>query len=293
MSDVELPFDEGVNAENGSETWEQVDGETGVDATDDQFEDQPEEYDFIDTTELGGKHVKLTVDGEEVVVPLSKALDGYNAAAVSTKRFQEAAEKSRQAEEALRLQSAFSANPRLTVQILADQQGMTVEEFLGLSSRQQQAAIQEAEDDPYADPLELRLNEQAKRQEELERKLAQREADERLMQAVGGLKQRYNATDEQAQAVVMEAMNRRLDIDAFPMIYESLAFRAQQQAGAQRTAQQEAEVQRRKQAASSAGRTVSQGSGAVGATPAEPAARYGSLREAIAASIDEVEARAR
>lgn len=288
MPEEELPLEVGENAELGSEEL----GETGEAATED-FQEAIE-YDFLDPEEYGGKHVKLTVEGEEVVVPLSEALNGYNAASVSTKRFQEAAEKSRQAEEALRFNSAFAANPGLTIQVIAAQQGMTVEEFLGLTPKQQQAAINEAADeDQYMDPLERKFIEQQKRLDEQEKRWAQREADERLVQAVGGLKQRYNATDEQTQAVVLEAMNRQLGIEAFPMIFESLAFRAQQQAGAQQTAQQEAEAQRRRQAAASASRTVGTGQGVTGTTTQQPAEKFSSLREAINASIEEVETRSR
>lgn len=286
-----MPLEEGeIAGAEGSDNWEQLDGETGGEAPEGSFEEP--EYDFLDTTEYGSKHVKLTVDGEEVVVPLADALNGYNAASVSTKRFQEAAEKSRQAEEALRLQQAFVANPGLTIQVIAAQQGMSVEDFLGLTPRQQQAMVEDAEDE-YVDPLELQLRQLNQKFESQEERLAQREADERLQRAVGGLKATYGATDDQAKAVVLEAMNRQLSIEAFPMIFESMAYRAQQQAGAQQTAQQEAEAQRRREAAARAARTVSSGSRAPGVTTQSAAPTYGSLRDAITASLEEVESRTR
>jgi hypothetical protein len=276
-----VPEEFEVEAEIGSEEI----GETGIEAGSDESQVEPQ-YDFLNVDEIGDKHVTIKIDGEDVVVPLSEALQGYNRESVSTKRFQEASEIRKQAEDALRLQQAWQYNPGMTARILADQAGMSVEEYLGLTPAQQAAAA--PVEDEYTDPLERELAVERQARLELQQRFEQREADERLDRAVGGLKQQYGANDEQALAVVNEAMRLRLGIEYLPTIYEAMAFRAQQQAGAQLTAQQEAEVQRRRQAAANQAAVVGSGSGATGTTEAAPAERYGSIRDAANAAFEQL-----
>ncbi len=76
------------------------------------------------------------------------------------------------------------------------------------------------------------------------------------------------------------------------MIFESMAYQASQQATAQHTATQEAENLARQQAAARASQTVSSGGGVPNTSQTQPAATYSSIREAAAAAIDEVEAKA-
>lgn len=289
MSDIEMPLEEGVEAEIGSEEI----GETEVEAVSEDSFEEPS-YDFLDIDdEIGGKHVKVKVDGEELIVPLNEALQGFSRTQDYTRKTQEAADMRRQADEALRLQQAFQANPGLTVQVLASQAGVSVEDFLGMSPRQQQAAIDDSDGlDEYADPLERQLAEERQARLALEQKFESREADERLSHAVGGLKQQFGATDDQARAVVYQAMQMNLGIDSFPMIYQAMAYQAQQQATAQHTATQEADTQQRRQAARAASQVVSSGTGVPGTTTQQPAATFNSIREAAAAAIDEVESRA-
>lgn len=286
MSDVEMPL-EGVEAESGPEGF----GETDVEAVTEDFTEEPT-YDFLEVDEAtANKYVKVKIDGEEVSVPLNEALQGYSRESAATKRFQEASDMRKEAERAIRLQQAFQTDPGLTVQILAREAGVSVEQFLGMSSAQQQAAIDDA-NDQYVDPLERQIAEERQARLAIEERLEQRDADERLDRAVGGLKQQYNATDEQVRSVVQQAMRMQLGVEAFPMIYQAMAYQASQQVTAQQTAGQEAESLRRQEAARRAAAVVGTGSGAANTTTASPAATYGSIREAAAAAIDEVEARA-
>lgn len=283
--DEQVPFDEGVEAETGPEDV----GEASVEALPEDDAVEPS-YDYLDIDdELATKYVKIKVDGEELSVPLNEALQGYSRESAATKRFQEAAELRKQADEALRLQQALQADPGLTVQILARQAGVSVEEFLGMTPAQQRAAVEDA-DDEYMDPLERQIMEERQARLALEQRLEQREADERLARAVDGLKQQYNASDEQVRAVVGQAMNMGLGIEAFPMIFQAMAYQATQQATTQLTVEQEAERQRRQEAARRAASVVSSGSGAANTSQAEPAVTYSSIREAAAAAIDQIEA---
>jgi len=286
MSDVEMPL-EGVEAESGSEEI----GETDIEAVTEDITEEPT-YDFLEVDETtANKYVKVKVDGEEVSVPLNEALQGYSRESAATKRFQEASDMRKEAERAIRLQQAFQTDPGLTVQILAREAGVSVEEFLGMSPAQQQAAIDDA-NDQYVDPLERQIAEERQARLAIEERLAQRDADERLQRAVGGLKQQYSATDEQVRSVVQQAMQMQLGVEAFPMIFQAMAYQASQQVSAQQTAGQEAESLRRQEAARRAAAVVGTGSGAANTTTASPAATYSSIREAAAAAIDEVEARA-
>ena len=284
---METPLEEGVEAEISPDDI----GEADIEALP---EDEPVEpsYDYLEVDDdLANKYVKIKVDGEELSVPLNEALQGYSRESAATKRFQEASELRKQADEALRLQQAFQADPGLTVQILARQAGVSVEEFLGMTPAQQKAAVEDA-DDQYMDPLERQIMEERQARMALEQRLEQREADERLAQAVSGLKQQYSATDEQVRSVVGQAMQMGLGIESFPMIFQAMSYQASQQVSAQQTAGQEAERQRRQEAARRAATVVGTGSGAPETSRAEPAATYSSIREAAAAAIDQVEARA-
>lgn len=284
----EVPFDEGVEAETGPEEI----GEASVEALPEDETVEPS-YDYLDIDDdLANKYVKVKVDGEELSVPLNEALQGYSRESAATKRFQEAAELRKQADEALRLQQAFRADPGLTVQILARQAGVSVEEFLGMTPAQQRAAVEDADDEEYLDPLERQIREERQARLALEQRLEQREADERLARAVSGLKQQYNATDDQVRSVVEQAMNMGLGIEAFPMIFQAMAYQATQQATTQQTVEHEAERQRRQEAARRAASVVGTGGGVPDTTQAEPAVTYSSIREAAAAAIDQVEARA-
>lgn len=244
--------DEGAVAEAGP-------GDAGEAVAEASELDTEPEYDILELDdELAAKHVPIKQDGEIKYVPLREALDGYNASSVATQRFQEAAKIREQAEQALRLEQAFRANPGLTVQVLAQQAGMTVEEFVGLTPAQQQAAVEDggSEDDEYLDPLEREVRSLRSMIEAQQMEQQRREADSALQGAVSSLKQAYQASDDEVRQVVQTALQMNLGIEAFPMIYQSLAFQATQQAQAQHTAEQEAEEQRRRQAAAKANQIV-------------------------------------
>jgi len=276
---METPLETG-EAEIGSEGI----GETDVEAVSEDIIEEPS-YDFLEIDDdLANKYVRVKVDGEEIPVPLNEALQGYSRTADYTRKTQELADTSRNWQ-------ALQSNPGLVVQVLASQAGMSVEQYLGLTPQQQQAAVADQEDE-YLDPLEKMLHEERQARLALEQRIETREADERLASAVGGLKQQFGATDEQARAVVYQAMEMGLGIDSFPIIYQALAYQAQQQTTAQRTAAEQAETARRRQAAQAASQVVSSGSGVTGTTEAAPVGKYNSIREAAMAAIDEVESRA-
>jgi len=251
---------------------------------------EPEYLDIDDS--IANRHVKVKVDGEEISVPLSEALQGYQRQAAFTRHSQELAEQRRQAEDAIRLHEAMQYNPGLTIQVLASRAGMSVEQYLGLSPQQQAAAQAEAEPE-YDDPLERELANERRAREALEQRFVQREADEQLGRAVQGLQQQYGLNDDQVRAVVGQTMNMGLGIEMLPIVYQAMAFQAQHAAQQESAAQQAAAEAQRQAAAAQAAAVVGNGTGVNGGSPTPANPSYSSYREAIEAAYDEVEARHR
>ncbi len=288
MSDPSASFeapDEGGPAPSGQ-----------AEASPDQSEQPqaPAEPEYLDIDDsIANRHVKVKVDGEEISVPLSEALQGYQRQAAFTRHSQELAEQRRQHDDALRLHEAMQHNPGLTIQVLASRAGMSVEQYLGLTPQQQAQAQAEAQEPEYDDPLERELAHERRAREALEQRFAQREADEQLGRAVHGLQQQYGLNDEQVRAVVGQTMNMGLGIDHLPMVYQAMAFQAQHAAQQETVAQQQAAEAQRQAAAAQAAAVVGNGTGVNGGSPTPANPSYSSYRDAIAAAYDEVEARRR
>ena len=289
MSDPSASFeapDEGGPAPSGQ-----------AEASPDQSEQPqaPAEPEYLDIDDsIANRHVKVKVDGEEISVPLSEALQGYQRQAAFTRHSQELAEQRRQHEDALRLHEAMRQNPGLTMQVLASRAGLTVEQYLGLTPQQQQAVADGQDDlDQYDDPLERELVQERRAREALEQRFTQREADEQLGRAVHGLQQQYGLNDDQVRAVVGQTMNMGLGIEMLPMVYQAMAFQAQHAAQQETLAQQQAAEAQRQAAAAQAAAVVGNGTGVNGGSPTPANPSYSSYREAIAAAYDEVEARRR
>lgn len=287
MSDAPAPQGQAAEVDPGSA------GQVESPPTQPETPPPPAEPDYLEITDdLRSKHVRVKVDGEEISVPFDEALQGYQRQAAFTQHSQQLAEQRRQAEDALRLHQAMQTNPGLTVQVLAQHAGMSVEQYLGLSPQQRAVADQQQEPE-FDDPLERELYQERQAREALERRFTEREADEQLGRAVYGLQQQYGLNDEQVRAVVATAMQMNLGINYLPLVYQAMAFQGQQ--GAQQTAAQQkaAEDAQRQAAAANAAALIGNGTGVVGGGSAPVNAGYSSYREAIAAAYDEVEARRR
>lgn len=289
LSESQEPTTEVVDqAETGLATGE----EAGVEASqpiEAPVEPEPE-YEYFDPTEVGDKYVKVKVDGEEISVPLNEALQGYQRQADYTKKTQELAAQRQEAENALRLAQSLQANPGLTMQVLASQAGMTVEQFLNLTPAQQQQAAANAEPE-YSDPFERALAEERQARMALEERIAQREADEILHRAIGGLQQQLGATEEDVRNVVSQALQMGVGPEMFPMIYQAQQYQrslAVQQAQTQSQQQTAAAEQQRQAAARAAAQVVSSGSGAVGTAPASVAGQPMTAAEAAAAALEQL-----
>lgn len=278
---------------------EQVDSEAS-ETTDQSVEDgqqvepEPEPtYDYLEVEDPSVKYVKVTVDGEEVSVPLAEALQGYSRQADYTRKTQSLAEEREQLRYAQSLAQALQAAPGLTVQALAQQAGMSVEDYLGLSPRQQEQARKDNTDtDEYADPLERALAEERDARLRLEQRIEQQEADRILSQSIDGLKRQYSIGDDEAREVVGVALQNGYGPESFSMIYQSMAFqKLQAKAQAQREADEAKNQQRQQRQAAAAASTqrIGSGTGATGVTGTPASDGNMSMREAIEAAFEQFE----
>ena len=257
-------------------------GEAGGDVEPEAGEQPARQYVEIDDPD--NRYVRVKVDGEDVEVPYSEALKGYSRESDYTRKAQALAQQRQEAEFGLRLQQALEANPALTLQALAQQYGMTVAQV---------QAAQAAAEDEYADPLEREIANERQARQALEQRIAQREADEELERAVGGLRSQFNLNDDDLREVVSTAMKMNLGVEAFPMIYKTMQFDridARVKAHRAEQARQEAEKARREAAKTQASQTISFGSGGSnGLTNQVDAGGRMSLREAIEAAFEQAE----
>ncbi len=264
-----------------------------------------DEADLLDTSELGDRPVRLTIDGEERVLPLSEVLKGYNSNAAATKRFQEASSIREQAErqlaeadQALVLARAISNNPGMTMQVLANQAGLTVEQFLNLTPAQQTAVAENTAQEPeFSDPLERALYEERQARQMLEQRMMaweqqqeRQRANEAIQGAVGHLRNQFGATDEDIRSVAQQAFEQQMGPEMFPMIYQAQQFqklRAQSDGRQTAEAARAEEDARRRAAAARASATVSSGTGAVGTAP-QQVVRPMSAEEAVIQALDQL-----
>jgi hypothetical protein len=262
-------------------------GDTGSEAIeqpDDGGDEPPRQYVEIDDPD--NRYERVKVDGEELEVPYSELKRGYSREADYTRKAQALAQQRQEAEYAINLQRALEANPAMTLQILAERYGQQIPQQYG-----QQAPA--PEEDEYTDPLERAIAEERQARLSLEQRLAQRDEDERLEQAVSGLRQQFNLSDEDLQEVIGVAYRGGYGIEALPMIYKTMAFdrlAARVQAAQAEQQRQQAETARRTAAKSQAGQVVQNGSrGAGGITNQVDAGGRMTLREAIEAAFDQAE----
>ena len=287
MSDESWGVDEPLEVPDGPDEL----GETG-EAT--QSEEPPQrEYLDIDD-DLGGRYVRVKVDGEDVETTLSDALGGYSRTADYTRKTQELAAQRQEAQFALTLQRALETNPKETLSLLASRYGV---EFANQVAAQQQDL--DDDDDPYADPLEQRLNQMESRFQSVQDQMAQRQADEQLYAAIGGLQQRYQIDDGAVREVVGRALQMGVGPESFDTVYKSMAFEklmARAAAERERNDKNAAEDAKRTAGKQSAARVVGQGgmNPSVQATPPGASESKMSLREAFEAAWEtEVEGKSR
>ena len=266
-------------------------GEAVVEAPEAPVEDAPvAEPELLDTSEIGDRHVKVKVDGEEIVVPLNEALQGYQRQADYSRKTQELAQQRSEAEQALALAKAVEQNPGLTMTVLAQRAGLSVEQFLGLSNALQQEIATHADPEPeFSDPLEKALHDERQARIALEDRINAREADEYLRQSTSRLQAQYEATPDEIRSVVQQALDMNVGPDMFPMIRQAQRYQkaqVQSQTVDEANASRAAEDAAKQAAAAQASQVVGTGSGAVGTSPATAAGTPMTVEEAVNAAFE-------
>jgi hypothetical protein len=99
--------------------------------------------------------VPIKVDGEELKVPLSEALSGYQRQADYTRKTQELSEQRQQVEFAAAIQSALERNPEATIDLLSRHYGITRQQAIDM--------VDETATDEPLDPVDQKFRDMERR----------------------------------------------------------------------------------------------------------------------------------
>ena len=162
-----------------------------------------QEIEMLPVDEYGDKYVSVQVNGEEVRVPLSEALSGYQRQADYTRKTQELSEQRKQVQYGVALQEALQNDPNGTLELLSQHYGI--------------AQQPSEEEELYMDPVE-------KQYRQLDQRLAafeQQKAMDQLEKTVQSLQTRYGS-DFDAEEVVAKAL--ALGSSDLEAVYKQVAF---------------------------------------------------------------------
>lgn len=162
---------------------------------------EPREYFAWD--EYADKPVKLTVDGEEIEVPLAEALNGYQRQADYTRKTQELAEQRRQVQFASALQEALQNDPKSTLELLSQHYGVAGEPT--------------SEEDEFLDPVEKQYRQLESRIQAFEQEKAMRE----LENQIESLSRRYGELFDANEVVAKALATGSTNLEA---VYKQIAF---------------------------------------------------------------------
>ena len=163
---------------------------------------EPREYFAWD--EHADKPVRLTVDGEEIEVPLAEALNGYQRQADYTRKTQELAEQRRQVQFASALQEALQNDPKGTLELLSQHYGVNT----------QQPSEEELE---MMDPTERQYRQLESRIQAFEQEKAMRE----LENQIESLSRRYGELFDANEVVAKALASGNTNLEA---VYKQIAF---------------------------------------------------------------------
>ena len=188
-------------------------------------------YEYVDPSAFDGKYVKVKVDGADVDVPFSEAIQGYQRQADYTRKTQELAAQREQLGYAQTLQQALETDPQGTIELLT--------RHYGVATANQMVANAQAEPQvpEFDDPLEKRIWETEQRIQQYE----QERANNQLRSEISRLQSTYEDFDPQ-EVVRVALRNGTTDLEG---TYKMLAFdrlRAARQDAPEVLAQQEQAV---------------------------------------------------
>jgi hypothetical protein len=190
---------------------------------DQEVEAEGQEYEFteLDLDEFREHRVRIKVDGEEVVVPLTEAVAGYQRQADYTRKTQELAQQRSELQWAAALKGALDNDPQGTVDLLMQHYGIS-------RPQAQQMQQQMQAQDPYgfddfdldprgADPLTPKLS-------ELEQRLARFEeaqAQQQLQAEIARLQTTYGPDFDPNEVIAAALQRRSTDLEA---TFKQIAF---------------------------------------------------------------------
>lgn len=247
---------------NDIETVDPVEFDGQVEGGEETVFEQPE---YIDFDSFGDKYVKVTVDGEELEVPLKEAVSGYQRQSDYTRKTQQLADERRNVQFASAIQQALDNDPQATIELLKSHYGVN-----------EQTDFFE-EDDLFADPMEKQYRELDNRIRSFE----EQQAFNELERTISGLQQKYG-DDFDANEVVSKAL--ALGTTNIEGVYKEMAFdRLYSKEQAQREMQQRKTQQEQKivQAKRSSGIVAGGSSAQVTSSDSTPIT---SLRDAFSAA---------
>jgi hypothetical protein len=244
------------------ETVDPIVDDGQVDGGDEAAYEAPE---YIDFDSFGEKYVKVTVDGEELEVPLKEAVSGYQRQADYTRKTQQLADERRGIQFAAAIQQALDNDPQATIELLKSHYGINeqVDSF--------------EDDDLFADPMEKQYRQLENRLKSFE----EQQAFNELERTLNGLQSKYGDDFDANEVVSIALAQGTTNLEA---VYKQMAFdriyerEMAQREIAQRKQQQEQKIVQAKRASGVvAGGSSSQGS----SVDSQPIT---SLRDAFAAA---------
>lgn len=226
-------------------------GELDVEGTQVEVEEAPPRQ-YVEIDDPDNRFVRVKVNGEDVEVPFSEAVNGYSRTADYTQKTQEAAALRQQAEYGMRIQQALETDPEMAMRILQAQYGSRLP--------QEPQAPQAPAMPEFDDPLEAKAWELEQRYNQLQERVEQAESNRVLERSIADLQSTYRLTNDDVAAVLQQAYSMNLGVEAFPQIWKAMAYdRLEARVRAQQAAeqQQQATTQQRQTAAAAATRTIS------------------------------------
>lgn len=185
-----------------------TDAEPTIGSPDSSEVSQSSETNTLDLNSYSSYEVPVKIDGEELKVPLSEAIAGYQRQADYTRKTQELAEQKQALQFAATLQTALENDPASTIDLLSKHYGIS------------RAAAQDMVDsmDTYED-----LDPTERKMRELDSRIAQFEeyqSQQQIEREVNRLKATYDDfdTNEVVQAALRSGIS---DLEA---VYKQLAF---------------------------------------------------------------------
>jgi hypothetical protein len=167
-------------------------------AEDTTTEEVVEVPDFFDIEQFRDKHVTVKIDGEEIAVPLSEAVAGYQRQADYTRKTQELAQQKAELQWAAAIKGALDHDPAGTIELLAQNFGINVPK------------AGDSDGDEWVDPADLRYR-------EIEQRLARFEEErayQQLERTIASLAQKYGDDFDAGEVVAAAMATGSTDLEA-------------------------------------------------------------------------------